>query len=696
MQRSTNPNPCLIAILLIVRSSSGVNFVFHYPPKPRSTPTTHPPARRHSQYAAYTISGSSSPSSPSTSGSSDDDADDRQSRTTARGRTATERSDSGSKTRSRRRLHLQDEDEGDGKGGDDKEEDMRVLGFKEEFLAGLLAPKERMCKTKFELLIDDMVFLGYPLHVRPDGTWRKQKKKRGRGGRNGGGGEDNGDVNMEGDLDVESIAMGYGGHEDDADDEKDDEDGESSQGGNSGNMTMFHVVFVLNPPELEYHSRTQQMFDYVVKRFASALKYEQAKDGYVWRESEKIVRLKDKANHEGTIFADLCREILDQSSLAYAISRIYVDISQSKIAHVFLNNSLGLSLQMPIISEISVLPSITEPQVPGLPLTTANSFGDDDTEGDNMLAKHFTLLFLEDLEGILKDIAAEATDSSASLARFVEACKPTISFLQISNSCGIPLHEIQVMARHLIHWRKARAIPPIHQRDTYIVSPNADMKNLHTLIPIYNSLFPTLQPLPKLLTLLSGKPKPFSTFIPSRAHRPAYLEILAFLIRHGLATQLRNFAWLRVTRQIKRAVAGEERRARKSPDSTTPNAQPLEKGKEKEKELSKMTSSISSLLSHGGSGAGGRGGGEESDSEEEYEDSIILEPHQASSIESAWLEMMTRGQPPDVKALFDRIIKYLNGQHAIEKIAVREGIARKDVRRVLGAFDGFIIYTRHW
>ncbi|PWW76049.1 hypothetical protein C7212DRAFT_295720 [Tuber magnatum] len=451
-------------------------------------------------------------------------------------------------------------------------------------------------------------------------------------------------------------------------------------------MTMFHVVFVLNPPELEYHSRTQEMFDYVVKRFARALKYEQAKDGYVWREAEKIVRLKDKANHEGTSFADLSKDILDQSSLAYAISRIYIDISQSKIAHVFLNNSLGLSLQMPIITEISVMPSITEPQVPGLPLTTANSFGDDDAEEDNMLAKHFTLLFLEDVDGILKDIAAEATESSASLARFVEACKPTMSFLQISNSCGIPLHEIQVMARHLVHWRKARAIPPIHQRDTYIVSPNADLRRLHALIPIYKALFPTIQSLPKLLTFLSGKPKPFSTFIPSRAHRPAYLEILAFLIRHGLVTQLRNFAWLRVTKQIKRAVAAEERRMKKSPADPPLNSQSQEKEKEREKELAKMTSSISSLLSHNN----------DSDSEGEYEDSIILEPHQASSIESSWLEMMTRDQPPDIKALFERIIKYLNGQHAIEKIAVREGVARKDVRRVLGAFDGFVIYARHW
>ena len=42
---------------------------------------------------------------------------------------------------------------------------------------------------------------------------------------------------------------------------------------------------------------------------------------------------------------------------------------------------------------------------------------------------------------------------------------------------------------------------------------------------------------------------------------------------------------------------------------------------------------------------------------EDYEDSFILEPQQASSIESAWMEMITRDQPTDVTAVFDRYVK---------------------------------------
>lgn len=216
------------------------------------------------------------------------------------------------------------------------------------------------------------------------------------------------------------------------------------------------------------------------------------------------------------------------------------------------------------------------------------------------------------------------------------------------------------MARHLIHWRKARAIPPIHQRDIYIVSPNADMRRLHTLIPLYARNFPSLPSLPAMLSKLSSKPKPYTTYIPSRDHRGAYLDILAWLVRHGLVTQLRNFAWIRVTRGIKLRVARE-----------------------------------AAVGDNDGDGDGGeKTHWEEPDADDErYTESIILEPHQANAVESAWLEMMMREQTPDVRALFDRILKYLNGQHAIEKIAVREGISRRDVRRVLGVFEEWVVYV---
>ncbi len=128
---------------------------------------------------------------------------------------------------------------------------------------------------------------------------------------------------------------------------------------------------------------------------------------------------------------------------------------------------------------------------------------------------------------------------------------------------NISLRRIQVLSRHLIYWRRARAIPPLHQRDTYIVSPNADLRELPTAAVAYAARFPSLPSLPKMLALLSGHPRAFSTLIPSKDHREAYLDILAWLMKGGWVTQLRVFAWVRVPRAIRlqvRATMAEERR----------------------------------------------------------------------------------------------------------------------------------------
>jgi len=60
--------------------------------------------------------------------------------------------------------------------------------------------------------------------------------------------------------------------------------------------------------------------------------------------------------------------------------------------------------------------------------------------------------------------------------------------------------------------------------------------------------------------MLSGTPRPFRTFIPTAEHREPYMEILAWLMRGGWVTQLRTFAWVRVTPDIKVQVAIEMER----------------------------------------------------------------------------------------------------------------------------------------
>ena len=129
-------------------------------------------------------------------------------------------------------------------------------------------------------------------------------------------------------------------------------------------------------------------------------------------------------------------QILTKSSLARTLSEVYSAISTSKIAHVLIGDRFDMSLQIPQVSSISVLPSVIEPQMPGVWLTTANMYDDDENVEDSQLAKHFSLLLLDDVDNILKDIEKDqgSLPLASSLAKFVKIVKPTMSLVvQASN-----------------------------------------------------------------------------------------------------------------------------------------------------------------------------------------------------------------------------------------------------------------------
>lgn len=197
--------------------------------------------------------------------------------------------------------------------------------------------------------------------------------------------------------------------------------------------------------------------------------------------------------------------------------------------------------------------------MPGLWLTTANlpdENSDVDTGFTVALTPHSALLLLEDKETLLKELEGDAKEHSAQLAFYISNLSPTKSLHKLALQHKIPVADLEFIAAHLIYWRRARAIPPLHHRDIYVVSPNADMRKLPQAIPAYAAHFATLPSLPKMLSLLSNQsPRTYGSIIPSKDHRTAYLEILAWLMRGGWVTQLRTFAWIRVSPEVQAEVA---------------------------------------------------------------------------------------------------------------------------------------------
>lgn len=392
--------------------------------------------------------------------------------------------------------------------------------------------------------------------------------------------------------------------------------------------------------------------------------------------------------------APLYHELLKGSSLAKAIANVYCSISTCRIARVNLTPALSLSLQIPVATSTSVLPSLISHQLPGLWLTTATSIPiEDDAHVSNaQLASHFTLLLLSDLRSILAEIQSTDSPLAEPLARYIQVSKPTKSFLQISQSSGIALSDIQFLASHLIYWRRARAIPPLHKRDIYIMSPNADMDKLASATSSFAKLYPTLPSLPKILSLLSSTPRPYSTLIPSKDHKEAYMDILAWLFRYGWVTQLRTFAWIRVPPHILQSIARHHHRRK---ESEKPSG--LDRSNDSHLDVPNLSSSPTSST-HSSTRTALPPGPPSPPT------SPILVPRplhpttptlaQLSAMSAHILE--TQGE--DAQAAWDKCVRYFDGKHALETIAVREGWKRKRVGDFIVLWEnmGFLGRVRHW
>ncbi|CAI7677019.1 unnamed protein product [Penicillium discolor] len=790
------PDPCLVAIILIVRSRTGPRLVFHYPPNPLSESrikTTTRGGRRVSR--TRTRSKNTDSSSSSESGlSSDEDEDERETQSHAGGssvlagrrasnfglddhlpaaaspvgetqRPASLGSARGSSVRKRAAGTDPDPDDDAGTASDRPDDGPgssrppweSLLGVPGSVWEKLLSPSRSWHKRRFEVGINDLALIGWPVFVREDGSWRKQRRKKQKKPRAewDGGELGHNDSAEEGKKDEQFVTSPDLGASVASIAESLTSPTDSKRGSTSGrpgkpdesldpedkdHMTMFNVVFVVDPPLLEYSMRVKEIYENIIKKFAKALKWEQARTDYVWKESQHILQVRRRARET-----------------TRAIYTVYSSISASKIASVSLSPDVSISLQIPPLTSTPYLTGPMDKAYPGLWLTTADSATpvDDPSADENnvphqVLAKHFALLLLDSEAAIVKDIEASGGTLAPALAHYIRCSKPTKSFAQISVSSGIPLSHIQMLSSHLVYWRRARAIPPIHQRDTYIVSPNCDLSKLEIATIAYQAAFPTYPSLPKMLSTLSGTPRPYSNFIPSKDHKEIYFTILAWLLRGGWVTQLRTFARIKVSPEVKMAVEMAlrkeevERYLSKGNSNSIPVDEDDDSDSDDEHDDANSSSS-SSLDSHGS--------GDETSTPNRLDphaqlrsshklldqstalrlSSFILSPHRASPLESRWLDEIFSRFPdnprpvqgdenssPDItpndslslhKKYWPVFLKYFNGYDALEKICVRENLKRKLVWQVLmrlglvtgplGAMDldareQVLVSVRHW
>jgi hypothetical protein len=164
----------------------------------------------------------------------------------------------------------------------------RVAGFPTRDLAGILTPARSYHKRLFQLSLDPLYCVSYPIHVPEDGRWKRPKKARkSKASKHG---DDHPSATSEGD----SKSAGDNAAGRDAEATKKDEGDEEKR----SSMTMFNLVFMLNPRRNEAKEVVESLYANILKKVNKAYRYSQQHCDFIWKESKRILYVKDKAREE--------------------------------------------------------------------------------------------------------------------------------------------------------------------------------------------------------------------------------------------------------------------------------------------------------------------------------------------------------------------------------------------------------------
>ena len=240
----------------------------------------------------------------------------------------------------------------------------KLLGYSAEFLASLLCPNQASCHQKFELIVDDLAFIGHPVCAEKGANWKfktprpdKHSTKPSFFGRRGRGPRKSSasktapiSAPMTPLLDVDPPTPV-------ADDEGSTDSDSSSDPATALNspsswLQTFHFVLVLDLPDPSSSAsgNVSKYLDIIYEHIAftvtAVLYQEQVLSNYVEQESDLLINLKEQYASRGERFADYVEHVLRVSSLAQAMKNLYEAIKAGVIANITIHD-LPLELQLP-------------------------------------------------------------------------------------------------------------------------------------------------------------------------------------------------------------------------------------------------------------------------------------------------------------------------------------------------------------
>lgn len=180
-----------------------------------------------------------------------------------------------------------------------------VAGYPTRDLESLLTPSRAFHKRLFQVSLDQLCLVSSPVYVHESGVWRRKKRQpKGKPPKSPEtGAEATVPKDAQSSMMLAPDAPANGSEDlltaDDAttannsNDAGPDETEEKKSG-----MTMFNLVFILKPKKHEAKELAETLYSHIIKKINKLFKYSQQKTDFVWKESKRILTLKDKNREE--------------------------------------------------------------------------------------------------------------------------------------------------------------------------------------------------------------------------------------------------------------------------------------------------------------------------------------------------------------------------------------------------------------
>lgn len=166
-----------------------------------------------------------------------------------------------------------------------------VLGYEAEFLANILCPQKSLCHAKFELVVDDLAFIGHPVCADADGGWRFKPEKIQTGVKR----DESEAGNSVSQSSEEYLATGSV-----------PPSSEASSDSKSTWLQTFHLVLVLDLPDPSSSASGNLakyfniLYEQIAFTLTAVLYQEQVLSNFVEKECDELLALKESCISKGT------------------------------------------------------------------------------------------------------------------------------------------------------------------------------------------------------------------------------------------------------------------------------------------------------------------------------------------------------------------------------------------------------------